>query len=207
MPTHRVLSLRDLTEHTFVLRFTREGLPFTAGQHVSLRLDGTWREYSVYSGEADPWLEVLVREVVDGVVSPRLRRLAAGDNLEVAGPSGVFVLESPREPALFVATGTGIAPFHAMARTHPGLPVRVVHGVRYVDEAYDHSAFTDVVLCATRGDGTEDHTGRVTDWLREHGTDGRRVYLCGRSEMIDEAFEILMGQGDEPHRVHTEVYF
>lgn len=210
---HRVLGVRRLTPQTFVLRFSREGLDFRAGEHLSLSLPrgAARREYSIYSAEGDPFLEVLVREVEEGALSPRLAALSEGDALEVRGPSGVFVLDPRREADqayLLVATGTGIAPFHSMVRTHPELRARVVHGVRYPDEAYDREDYPDHALCLSRPDGSEDFPGRVTDWLRVHPVDpGVQVYLCGNAMMIDEVWEILTDQGVDPGRVSSEVYF
>lgn len=210
---HRVLGVRRLSPSTFVLHFSREGLDFRAGEHLTLSLPGSeeHREYSLYSAESEPWLEVLVREVEGGALSPRLGGLSEGDALEVRGPGGVFVLDPRREAHqdyLFVATGTGIAPFHAMVFSNPGLRAKVVHGVRHAQEAYDRGDYPDHTLCLSRPDGSEDYAGRVTDWLRAHPVEpGVQVYLCGNALMIDEAWEILVDQGVGPERISTEVYF
>jgi NAD(P)H-flavin reductase len=55
----------------------RNGMNFQTGQFVLVnRLNSlNQREYSVYSGEQDGYLEILVREVTEGNVSPKLKRL------------------------------------------------------------------------------------------------------------------------------------
>ena len=119
---HHVLHVRDISPSAFVLRFSREGLEFQAGQWINLGLPRSrdQREYTVYSSPSDEFLEVLVKEIPDGTVSPALRRCRPGDPVEVEGPHGSFTLvQGARESArfLFCATGTGVSPFQ---RSGPG---------------------------------------------------------------------------------------
>ncbi len=53
---------------TYVMRFDRHGMPFRAGQHITLGIPGNnqVREYSIYSTEQDTALEVLIKEVETG---------------------------------------------------------------------------------------------------------------------------------------------
>ena len=63
---HKIRQIRFLAESTFVLRLDRGNIQFRAGQHIIVGLKGelNQREYSVYSGEKDDYLEILVREVL-----------------------------------------------------------------------------------------------------------------------------------------------
>jgi ferredoxin-NADP reductase len=200
---------------TFVLSFRRDGFAFRAGQHATLTLPGLGeRAYSVYSGTADEHLEFLVREVVGGQVSPFLGRLEPGDEVDIAGPDGVMVLDPRwvgREHCLFVATGTGLAPFHAMVRSHPGLDWRLVHGVRHDGERYEAAHYPPerLVSCVTRGADPTALRGRVTDWLRQQAElpTGLRCFLCGNARMIEEATDLLLARGVAPSHVVSEVYF
>ena len=118
-----IASFRSATFHpgAFVLRFSREGLAFRAGQWVNLGLPrGTdRREYTLYSSPRMRFLEVLVKEIPEGRLSPALRLCRPGDELEVDGPHGSFsIVQGSRSSArfLFVATGTGVSPFHCFVR-------------------------------------------------------------------------------------------
>jgi ferredoxin/flavodoxin---NADP+ reductase len=208
-----VLSIRDLDAGAYVLRIERGELEFEAGQYVHVGpLPGIERrEYSVYSSPSENFLEILVKEVPGGSVSPRLRRLEPGEKVDVEGPYGFFRIEPGQEesPHLFLATGTGISPFHCFAAAYPELDYLLVHGVRTVEERYDHGCYPPerVISCVSRGEGG-DYSGRVTDWLRENpARSGAQVYLCGNCDMIYEAYDILGGQGVPSDRVHAEVYF
>ncbi len=170
------------------------------------------REYSVYSGERDEFLEVLVREVTDGKVSPKLKNLKESMVVEVDGPFGFFKF-NPEQFAgkkfLFIATGTGISPFHSFVRTFPQLEYRLIHGVRYESEAYEHHDFNKekVILC-TSGENNGCFYGRVTDYLITQKIEpGTNCFLCGNSEMIYEVFDILTAKGIPVSDIYSEVYF
>lgn len=219
-----VLGTRFLNQSTFVLKIERGGLAFGAGQYISLGLPGKAekREYSIYSGEEDVYLEVLVKEIESGLVSRQLRNLQDGAHLEMDGPFGFFTLKQENKRGsvpVLIASGTGIAPFHSFVRSNPGLDYRLIHGVRYAEEAYDRETYEGAPTCCdpggkrnyllcTSGDENGDYHGRVTDYLRENpqGT-GRDYYLCGNSKMIHDVYGILRGQGVDTERIHAEVYF
>ena len=197
-----------------MVRFDRRGLVFEPGQHLNLGLRGAlaMREYSIYSAAEEDFLEVLVREVDGGAVSPALKRCGPGDRLSMEGPYGIFVTdghERPAAPYLFVGSGTGIAPFHSIVRSYPDIHYRILHGVRTEQERYDFEAFDrSRYLCCTSRSSGGDYAGRVTAWLREHPVEPEvRCYLCGNSDMIYEAFAILRGQGVPREHLFAEVYF
>jgi len=213
---HRVLHVRDISSSAFVLRFTREGLAFRAGQWVNLGLPRSrdQREYSLYSSPGDSFLEVLVKEIPEGTVSRALRRCRPGDTLEVDGPHGSFSLvEGTRASAqfLFVATGTGVSPFHCFARDNPGLDYLLLHGVRDAAELYDRGSFAPdrFIPCISRGHGEGNaYAGRVTSYLAEQPVEtSRYCYLCGNSDMIYEAYGLLRKRGVPHSRIFAEVYF
>ncbi|MBN2347384.1 MAG: hypothetical protein JXJ22_01020 [Bacteroidales bacterium] len=211
---YKIHSVRNLTDTTYILRFDRNNMQFEAGQHITLGVQGDnqTREYSIYSTEKDPFLEVLIKEVDHGMVSKRLKKLSKGDVLNVDGPFGFFTIGSfpaPGKKYLFIATGTGIAPFHSIAGSHNSLDYRILHGVRYSEEAYEKEFFPNnrYILCTSR-DSTGDFTGRVTDYVRKNPVDSDTlVYLCGNCDMIYEVYDVLISQGLRSDKIRTEVYF
>lgn len=210
----KVLGIRDLTESTYVLRFTRNGMNFMSGQHIVLGIpgDNQTREYSIYSATDDDYLEVLVREVEDGLVSKRLRQLKEGDAVSVEGPFGFFSLDENtlgKNKYLFIATGTGIAPFHSMVGSHPQFNYKILHGVRYSEEAYEKEYYNqdNYTFCTSR-DFDGDFHGRVTEYLESNEVDSDTlVYLCGNCDMIYEVYDLLTSRGMDSDQIRTEVYF
>ena len=211
---YKVKEVRRLTDETFSLRLPKSRFTFKAGQHISLGIQGDYqsREYSIYSGENDEHLEVLVREVKKGYFSPKLSHLKPGDLVEVNGPFGKFRIDEKKindHKFVFIASGTGIAPFRSMVRTYPQLDYQIVHGVRYGHEAYDKDEYEPGrhILCTT-GDKSGQVHGRLTKYLKKATFDKTtQFYLCGNSNMIFDALELLKDKGFDRDQIHCEVYF
>jgi len=212
MALHEVIAVTWPCAGTAILRLTREAFTFAPGQHVLAGLPGgDVREYSIFSAPDDPWLELLLRVIPEGRVSPRLAAGRAGDRVTVEGPIGSFLL--PAQPAgvplLFVATGTGIAPFHCMVRACPDLDYHVLHGVRHAIEQVARDAFKPARYtgCLSRESGGQ-FDGRVTDCLRRRPpAPATECYLCGSCDMIYEAFAILAAHGVPRDHIHVETYY
>lgn len=210
---HTVTDIRQPCKGTSIIRFERKDLQFQPGQHLSVGLAGdlNLREYSIYSSDQDPWLDIIVKEVSSGFVSPRLCSLKPGDKVYVEGPFGFFTLDRAKRqaPLLMIASGTGISPFRSMVRSHPGLDYHIVHGVRTLAERYDHDSFEEarMVSCVSREAGGNVQ-GRVTAWLKtaEISPDTQAL-LCGNCDMIYEAYDILVQKGLPPQNIAAEVYF
>lgn len=211
---YKVERVRMLTEDTVSLRLPKSRFTYKAGQHISLGIYGDYqsREYSIYSGANDEHLEVLVKEVKNGYFSPKLSHLKPGDLVEVHGPFGKFFIDEkliPDNRFVFIASGTGIAPFRSMVRTHPRLDYTLIHGVRYGHEGYDKHEYEPSrhVLC-TSGDTRGNYHGRLTGYLKETSfAANTHFYLCGNSNMIFDALEILKEKGFDRDHIHCEVYF
>ena len=227
--TLRLLSRRDVSDSAYVLRLERGDFSFAPGQYLTLGEAGgaETREYSIYSGVQDPYLEVLIKEVAGGSVSRRLRRLAPGSELRCDGPFGFFTLgngladrladEHADRPLLWVATGTGIAPFHSFVTSYGDLDYLLLHGVRAPSECYEREAYPAerYLACVSEPNaampGPAEHrsfAGRVTAYLRHHAVAaGTRCFLCGNSAMIFEVFDLLKRQGVPSADIAAEVYF
>ena len=209
-----VEGVRHLTESTYVIRFSRKGMEFSPGQHLSLGLPGTkeLREYSIYSGIHDDFLEVLIKEVDDGLVSRQLKNIKTGDPVKLMGPRGFFLnpaLQADRGKLLFLSSGTGLAPFHSFVKSYSDADYKIIHGVRNISEAYDSGDYKKerFTVCTSRGD-KGDFTGRVTDYILQANPDPESlVFLCGNSNMIFDAMDILRAKGFTQKQIITEVYF
>lgn len=211
---HKILQIRFLTESTFVLRIDRGNMEFRSGQHIIAGLKGelNQREYTIYSGENDHYLEILVREVPLGSVSSQLKQCIPGQFLQVNGPFGSFGLEKSdmfSRKLVFIASGTGISPFHSFVRSYPGIDYTLLHGVRYSFEAYERYEYDPrrYILCTSQED-KDRQRGRVTRFLHSYPVDpGMLFYLCGNSNMIYEAEHILKSKRIPDENIFTEVYF
>jgi ferredoxin--NADP+ reductase len=211
---HQVLAVEHLTDRTFAIHIERNGLEFTAGQCVNIGLPnaGVNREYSSYSAESDPDLRFLIRAVEGGQVSAKLQALKPGDMVEVDGAYGLFTISNPGDVGkdyIFVATGTGIAPFHCFVKSYPQIRYRIIHGTSFADECYNRSDYAAgrYVHCVSREPGGN-FSGRVTDYLKTHPQASTAMYyLCGNRNMINDVYDILRAQGVSGTNIRTEVFF
>jgi|SRR5690554_913219 len=211
---YTVKAIRNLTDSTFILQLPKCRFKFEAGQHISLSIAGDYqsREYSIYSAEDAPNLELLIKEVEGGYFTPKLKHLKVGDRVEIHGPFGRFSVESKKldnYQHVFIASGTGIAPFHSMVKSYPGIDYRIIHGVRYANEAYESEEYdADKYFLCTSRDTTGDYNGRLTGYLQEAQFQPNSCfYLCGNSDMIFDAMEILKEKGFNRDDITVEVYF
>jgi len=209
-----LIEIRKLTNSAFVLRFEKHDLSFTAGQHIALGIPDIidTREYSIYSAEKDEAMEVLIKEVEEGYMSPKFGKLSIGQKVKVMKPVGYFTLNKDllqSKKFVFIASGTGIAPFHSIVKSYPEINYTILHGIRTGEEAYEHNEYPKgkYISCTSR-DNKGDFQGRVTNYLQQNSIDTQAIYyLCGNYEMIDDAYGILEKAGVKPENIKAEVYF
>ena len=166
----------------------------------------------MYSAADDPFIDFLIREVDDGIVSPALAKCRAGDYVEIGGPYGDFCLPNEsilNESFVFVASGTGIAPFHSFVKTYQTLEYTIFHGVRHEDEQYDaHLYPTERYFSAVSQPSDGRRPMRVTNLLRSADLNTESYYyLCGNRMMITDVVQILRNRGIPGGRIFMETFF
>lgn len=209
----KVLEIRHLTQSTYVLRTERKKFKFIPGQCVNIGLVGSAvnREYSTYSGMDEDFLEFLIKKVDGGRVSTGISTLHYDDEVTLDGAYGKFTLQGPKKKQryMFIASGTGIAPYHSFIKSYPYLDYTILHGVRNESERYDSKDYgkNRYISCVSRGK-TGDFLGRVTDYLKEKPISPDTVYyLCGNHDMINEVYDILRKGNVNGSNIFTEVFF
>lgn len=207
-----------------------DDLPFTPGQFVSIteRAEGkpVTRAYSIASPRGGNRFSLCLNRVPDGHVSPYLFDLKRGDQVEVGEPLGYFTLRHPGHRAVFIATGTGIAPFRSMLldhlpKTQPHITllfgVRYEHGLLYRDEfeklEQQYGSFRFLPTVTRPGANWRGRTGRVQNHLDEalalrtpDELETIDVYICGLREMVDEVRQALKDRGFGRKQIIYEKY-
>ena len=210
---YKVLDKISLTESAFILRFERKNIRFNAGQYLSVGLAKSEqaRDYSIFSAEEEPYLEILVKIVENGIVSKQLSTCKKGDLLRISGPKGTFTLNTANsgQQHILIATGTGISPLHSIVKSNHELKYKIFHGIRYHNEMYGANDFLPdrYIPCISR-ENQAAHKGHVTDIIAKETIEKDAVaYLCGNGDMIFEVFEILVSKGLSTNQINTEIYF
>ena len=223
----RIVPLTDSTKH-FELTFP-EPIDFKPGQFVMIRVtpDGkpeVKRPYSICSvPRGTNTVEIVLNRVPGGFMSNFLCDLNEGAVIKAQLPFGQFTLREPSQGELFVATGTGIAPFRSQigwlldVKKHTG-PVGLAFGCRYENEklfdeefrtlAARYSNFTYIPTVSRPTDAWTGEKGYVQDKVRKYfsKTENTDVYFCGLPAMIDDTKKVLLELGYDPKRIHEEKY-
>jgi len=227
-----VNSFQYITPTVFVIGF-KPSVPiaFRAGQFLSVIVPGAGpggrdlrRAYSIASPPEFDSIEICIKKVDGGPGTTYLANLKVGSEVRLVAPYGEFVYKTrPERNCYFVATGTGVSPFRAMAlsETYKSAPPReavCVLGVRTQDEllypemaTFPDMKYVGMVSQPTSKDWPKDTTGRVTDYLRSLPADfpwtNTDFYLCGNGEMIKEVKGILTANGVVKEAIHLEKYY
>jgi len=199
---------------------------FVPGQFLSVTAaingDDITRAYSIASAPGGDRFALCANLVQEGFLSPFLFSLKTGDEIDFRGPYGAFILRRPVSDSIFVATGTGIAPFRSMLLTHlaedPDRQFTLIFGVRheygllYHDElnalARAHPNFHYVPTLTRPPENWAGLAGRVQQPAIDALGDRRDVdvYICGLRAMVDDMRSRLKLLGLDRKRIIYEKY-
>jgi ferredoxin-NADP reductase len=208
-----LIGRRWLSQKSFEIILKKpKSFEYQPGQWLRLVHQGIERDYSLVSAPADPNLALCIRHIEDGILSPKLSTAPIGSRLNFHGPHGYFTFKPSARQAIFVATGTGLAPFVSMARS--GVTgFYLLHGVRAASDIYYVSELKSTarryVACVSELDTLSDNhfQGRVTDYLQENLAPGSYdFYLCGRREMIRDV-TFLVDEKFFGSLIFTEIFY
>ena len=196
--TAELVDRQWLSDKTFEIYLKRpQTFRFKPGQRIRIRHQQTLRDYTLVSSPDQSRLILCIRHVSQGALTPVLKNLPIGSQLAFSGPHGYFTYRSTHQPVVFVATGTGTAPYCAMVRS--GVTgFTLLHGVHKTADLYYAELFRQTarhyVPCLPQfvSGPPNTFTGRVTRYLQEVLDPGRYdFYLCGHQRMISDATLII----------------
>ena len=210
--------------------------PFIPGQYATLGLVGPsgkllQRPMSISSPADDlSEYEFFIRLVEFGEFTPLLWNVTVGDPINIKGAKGKFVLQDDGRACLFVASGTGLAPFMSMIETlidrGERRDIHLLHGSSYDHDLAWADRLTEIAeadLLPVRYAGTVSRpqacpnwdglTGRVESVIasemdrRELTPENTTIYLCGNPDMITAVEEIATARGFPAEQVRKELYW
>ena len=214
----------------------RSRLEFRPGQFLTLDLPISehrrerWRSYSIASPPDNTnEAELCIVQLAGGRGTKFLFEEAkVGTSVLSKEPSGVFTL--PERPLDFdvvmVCTGTGVAPFRSMLcqrlpwetrRFHLIFGCRTSLDLLYRDEferlmdKYPNFTYTVTLSRETpqkdwRFEALAGYVHRAYKQTYSVSRSDLRFYLCGWSQMVDEARANLLGMGYAEEQVRLELY-
>lgn len=203
-------------------------IEFNAGQYVSIAISdqGERRSYSICSSPGHKHsFELLIDNSPDGLGVKFLNNLQFGDTISFLAPMGQLVLDGNQSETslVFVATGSGIAPFRSMVldllhEKHDGREITLLWGLRHIENMIWENdfqgmaeSFPNFKFHPTLSRAPQEWPlcrGRVTDCLQVHQfSDQAGYYLCGGTAMIEDVNRLLLEKGISEQQIHFEKFF
>jgi Na+-transporting NADH:ubiquinone oxidoreductase subunit F len=228
--------IEELTYDMKRFRFELKDPPdikFVAGQYMQLftpKYKGNSEEvYRAYSIASDPKLDnvvdLIIRKVPNGICTTYcFDFLKVGDPVNINGPYGDFRLSDTEAPMVFVAGGSGMAPFVSilshMRNTGSKRQAKYFFGGNTTQDqcmAEEMKAFEDVLegfefipVVATPEEGANwnGQTGLVTEVVERMYKDlsGHEGYLCGSPGMIDAAAAVFTNLGMPEDKIYYDKF-
>jgi ferredoxin-NADP reductase len=232
--TARLISSDRLSQYTKHLQFEVVGekrFGFVAGQWLSFRhsrADGEeiTRAYSICSPPDDEnHFALCLNRVQDGFMSNFLCDMIEGEQISLQGPFGDFILHPPMRDTIFIATGTGIAPFRSILHwlladvsRHQGKQLFLLFGNRREADIYYHPEFRRLAelhpnfhYLPTLSRAHDNWPG-LRGYVQQHVSEiaaGRvdmHAYICGLDKMVRANRELLKSLGWDRKSIRYEKY-
>lgn len=229
----KIVKIEQIANHvrSFYLQ-ADEPFTFKPGQFITLDLPISekrlkrWRSYSIASCPDESLIELCIVKLEGGKGTSYLFEGAdVGTSIKFKGPAGAFIApENPQEDLVFICTGTGIAPFRPMIydlleRQKTEKSIHLVFGTRSkqgllykkewdkLSEKYPNFRYS---YSLSREACSEGYEGYVHQIYLEQDTcsiKNTKYYLCGWSNMVDEAVDNLTKIMNVPkERILYELY-
>jgi Na+-transporting NADH:ubiquinone oxidoreductase subunit F len=182
------------------------------------------RAYSIASDPAHPeWLDLIIRKVPNGICTTWcFDYLQPGQRVRFSGPYGDFRLSGTTAPMIFIAGGSGMAPFvsilHQMLNASSTRPVLFFFGGNKPADLYlldrmrqfeqQLASFRFVPVVAAPDPQWKGQSGLVTEAVERLCSDlcGHEAYLCGSPGMIDACIAVLKRLGVDPAKIYYDKY-
>lgn len=229
----RLALIEKISNKVYLERFDLiepKEITFLSGQTVMLYVaPGVNRAMSIASPPSEKTSITLVHDVSPmGPYSKWALCAKVGDQMQLMGPLGNFVAhkESPRRK-VFVATGTGIAPFHSMVfdllsnsvLSTIDYELILYWGLRHEEDIFWQKEFEELsgsypnfrfVLTLSQPSALwTGKQGHVQDHIfaGEVNLPNTDVYICGNKKMVGEMRTRLQAAGVPEEQVRFELFY
>ncbi len=162
--------------------------------------------------------------MIHGRFTSKLDDAKVGDRYYFTGPHGQFKFDSSNQKVLFIAGGTGIAPFISMLRLieekRMGTDTSLIYSVRFPNEIIRKAELdrfesgiglksTVTVTRPAAGDGWSGQTGHIDQAMiggRVPDVKERTVYICGPLPFVKAIKDALTALGCRDEMVKADVW-
>lgn len=228
--TLELIARRETAHHTWVFSFNKPaGLHYKPGQYGGFTLiqppetdaGGITRRFSLMSSPDDNDLAIVTR-LQNSAFKRVLGNLPLGSPIKFAGPTGTFVLHDEiHRPAVFIAGGIGIAPFHSMIKQACALqrpqPITLFYGnttrlaTAFLPEmqAFEksHAYFKMIPTFDQEDESWTGEKGFITDKLIQKYVPDLTApiyYVCGAPAMVNALQTTLASMNIPADQIRVE---
>ncbi len=231
----RAVQLSEQTRHLEFAVQQVERFDFVPGQFLSLVAPKDGREitraYSIASAPyEDTRFDLCLNRVDDGFFSNLLCDIKEGETIHFHGPHGMFTLRNPLKDAIFICTGTGVAPIRGFIQSlfaneerSRGHEFWLVFGTRYEADIFYRDFFERVAQqfsnfhylptlsrpsdswSGPRG-YVQEHVRAIVESLPAEKRSVLNAYICGLSNMVKANRQLLAEMGLDKKSVVYERY-
>ena len=225
----KILGIKDLTKDVKkILLSVPSGFEFKPGQYLSLSVINNKgqrirKPFSIANKPkgVNDFIEFCVKIIPGGLASEFIKKLKIGEDVELFGPAGRFVINSYEKDLIFIASGVGIAPFMSMIPDllHNGFQKRIIllkSARTEEDSLYDkeldaltkmHSNFEFYNIFSNPKDKELDW-GYLQDFLEEYVPEDFKgnFFLCGLEQMIIDVKAQLSAMNFKEEQIFTEKF-
>ncbi len=179
---------------------------FYPGQFISLILSLNnkiiKRPYSIASNPNQGYIDICIKIVEKGLVSPLIGNLKVGDEVEILGPMGDFIIKDYSKDIIFVSTGTGVGPFrsmiHSLLKDNFKNEITLITGYRYEEDVLYENEFLELEKNYPNfsykrilSKSNKEENGYVQSLVEKYINKKSHFYICGLKEMVNSVKELL----------------
>jgi ferredoxin-NADP reductase len=233
--TTKLIKKELVAEGTMAFHFTKpEGFEYKAGQNADYTLidpvetdpEGNKRTFSFVSSPEDTEI-IWTTRMRDTAFKRVMKNMPEGTELEIEGPYGDMTLHNRSErPAVFLAGGIGITPFHSMVKdaTEKQLPHKIF--LFYSNRRPEDTAFLQELINFQEKNPNYKFIGTMTNmdkssqpWDGEQGyitaamikkyvgdLNGPIYYIAGPPSMLSSLHKILNEAGVNDDDIRREEF-
>ena len=234
----RVLDNKNLNHSVKHLTISiPQDFDFYSGQFVSLIMDkdGTSirRPYSIASKPGLPYLELCIKILSNGLITPIIGKLKKDDEIEVLGPMGEFTIRDKTKNIVLISTGTGIGPFRSiiyyLLENNFANNLILLTGYRFEEDAlyeqelrelenkYKKFSYSKILSKTNSNEDAEklknlknstNSDGYVQNLVKKNidSSGDTYYYICGLKEMVNSVKELLLQNGIPKENIFFERY-
>jgi len=194
-------------------------LSFLEGQYIDvIAHGGVRRSYSIANSSSKNSITLWIQRVDNGQLSQYwFNDAKENDLLRIEGPLGTFFFREALKPAVFLATGTGIAPIKAILdrldEAGSEIPFYLYWGNREPEDFFWQPDYANLNLMykpvlSMQNKAWTDDVGYIQNVFRNENKalNNFQIYACGSLEMISSAKNLLIEQGLDEKDFHSDAF-